>query len=102
MQEWSYAELLLQNPKPFVITVARLLEFICVHRSIGSGHKYTRDVLSSDVAASGVDLRIGCTQTVLVVAQHISYVYVHHGVGLTRLWSVSLLIYIPSSRLLTT
>jgi hypothetical protein len=90
MQEWSYAEQTqhlvplrqLQNPKPFVITVARMLPFICVHRPATSTH----DVLSSAVAASGVDLKIdGHAGSTSCGTAAMSYVYVHHEVGLGRL-----------------
>lgn len=73
-------------------TVARLLLFICVHREGGHTGSTHDAPFVRDVAASDVDLRIDCTQTVLAVAQHTSYVYVHHEVGFTRLWSTSLLI----------
>ena len=63
MHEWSYAALKqLQNPKPFVITVARIppISFVYIG-CIGRPQVHTMS-LSSDVAASGVDLRIDCTQ----------------------------------------
>lgn len=79
MHEWSYAALKqLQNPKPFVITVARIppISFVYIG-CIGRPQIHTMS-LSSDVAASGVDLRIDCTQVVLVVAQqpYATYMYI--------------------------